>query len=189
MSSVDLEEIKKQLSGVVGIINPVYVSALMQLHEKLALVGVEWAVGGKLGEALRVVQVEPDCIDLVTTETGANQIYRAINGVKAENLAVQTQRLPRDALISGNSYPVYLRSYFFEFNLNKVPVRVYGDVQLKVNDWDWGDKLEFTPEYVYVAGTKMALVPLQFKIGIYTALGWTDRVEKINQILQRKHAP
>lgn len=189
MSSVDLDEIKKQLSGIVGIINPVYVGALLQLYGKLSKVGVEWAVGGKLGEALRVVQVEPDCIDIVTTEKGANQILRAIQGDNAGNLAVQTQRLPRDAQVNGNPYPVYLRSYFFEFSLGKVTVKVYGDVQLKVDDWEWGDKLEFTPEYVYVAGAKIALVPLQVKSGIYTALGWVDSAEKINQVLKRKPAP
>jgi hypothetical protein len=188
LSSADLEEIKKQLSGVVGIINPIYIRALLQLHEKLCAVTEEWVVGGKLGEALRVVQVEPDGIDLVTSEVGANLIFRALNGEKAGNLAFQTQKLPRDAEVNGNTYPIYLRSIFFESKINNVPVRVYGDVQLKVNDWEWGDKLEFTPEYVCVAGAKIAFVPLQFKVGMFTALGWSDRVEKIKLITEKKHS-
>lgn len=189
MSSANFDEIKKQLSGVVGIINPIFVGALLQLQDKLSEEDVEWAVGGKLGEALRVVQVEPDSIDVVTTERGANQILQAIQGANADNLTMQMQRLSRDALINESSYPVYMRSYSFAFSLGQVRVKVYGDIQLKVDDWEWGDKLEFTPEHVYVAGVKIGLVPLQLKFDIYNALGWVDSAEKIGQVLQRKHRP
>ncbi len=189
MSSANLDEIKKQLSNVVGFINPIFIRALLQLHDKLSEEDVEWAVGGKLGEALRVVQVEPDSIDAVTTENGANQILRAIQGANANNLTMRLQRLPRDALINENYYSVYIRSYSFEFSLGKVGVKVYGDVQVKVDDWEWGDKLEFTPEYVYVAGVKFGLVPLQLKLDIYNALGWVDSAEKIRRVLQRKQQP
>ena len=57
--------------------------------------------------------------------------------------------------------------------------KVHGDLQFKVDDWDWGDVLEFDPEYVYVVGAKIAVVPLSVKYELYRSLGWIDRVEKI----------
>lgn len=62
-------------------------------------------------------------------------------------------------------------------------VKVHGDLQFKVDDWDWGDVLEFDPEYVYVVGAKIALVPLSVKSELYQNLGWIDRVEKIKQAI------
>ena len=59
-------------------------------------------------------------------------------------------------------------------------------MQYKINDWDWGDKIEFTPEYVNVTGAKIAVVPLQVKYEIYQKMGWAEKVEKIEPIIRRR---
>ena len=99
---------------------------------------------------------------------------------------MQTQQLERNALAEGKEYPVYVRSYYFDFSLNNVLVKVQGDLQFKVADWDWGEIYDFEPEYVYVVGKKIAVTPLAVKHQLYESLGWIDRAEKIEQTLQKR---
>ena len=89
------------------------------------------------------------------------------------------QQLPREATINDKQYPAYVRSHYFEFDLNSIKVKVHGDLQFKISDWDWGDKFEFTPGFVHVVNKKTAVVPLYVKYELYQNLGWTDRAEKI----------
>ncbi len=186
MQTTDVKKIKEQLSTVLALIEPAYVDALLLLHKKLAGYRVDWAVNGDLGEALRTVQVKPDCIELVTSKKGAIQIFLAVKEREIKGVFCQTHRLERDALVNGKEYPVHVRSHYFEFTLGGVKIKVYGDPQFRVCNWEWGDKLEFVPEHIYVAGAKTAVVPLQVKQEIYLNLGWTDRAEKVNQVINRR---
>jgi hypothetical protein len=182
----DIAKIKEQLSHVLALIDPVYIEALTSLNKKLAKERVEWAVGGDLAEALRTIQTKPDCIEIVTSKKGASQIFLALKEYCAQGVYFQTQKLERNALINGKEYPVYLRSHYFEFILRGVKVKVYGDLQYRVNDWEWGDVLEFTPDHTYIVGAKTAVVPLQLKYELYQGLGWTDRAEKISLVLAKR---
>jgi len=68
-------KIKESMDNSTPIIEPQYIDALLFLHKRLTKNHVEWAVGGELGEALRTVQVRPDCIEIVTSKKGAAQIF------------------------------------------------------------------------------------------------------------------
>jgi hypothetical protein len=176
----------KLLNGVISIAPRTYIDALLVLHRKLDGKNIEWAVGGDLGEVLRTVNVEPDCIEILTSKEGAEKIVEATLEFAPRTVALEIQRLPRNATIEGKEYPVYTRSYYSEFNIGAVHVKVHGDTQYRLNDWDWGDKVEFTPDYVYVVCKKIAVVPLTFKAEFYQSLGWADRAEKIKQTLDRR---
>jgi len=186
LDTTDVDKVKEQLSRILAVIDQPYVDALLTLHRKLAKQNIEWAVTGELGEALRTVQVKPDCIEIVTSKKGAAQIFLAVQEYSPTGVFFQTHQLPRNAELGGKEYPVYMRSHYFDFVVGGVKVKVYGDLQFKIADWDWGDKLEFTPEYIYVVGLKTAVVPLQVKYEIYQNLGWTDRAEKISQVITRR---
>jgi hypothetical protein len=186
MYTTELSKIREQLKSVLAFIDPAYVDALLLLHKKLAAQHIDWAVSGDLGEALRTVQVQPDCIEIVTTKKGAIQIFLAVKERATKGVFYQIQRLGRDATVAGKEYPVYVRSHYFDFILNGVKIKVFGDPQYRVGNWEWGDKLEFAPEHIYVVGAKTAVVPLQVKYDIYQSLGWTDRVEKISQVINRR---
>jgi hypothetical protein len=54
-----------------------------------------------------------------------------------------------------------------------------------VGDWDWGDPIEFEPDYVNVVGVNVPIVPLKLKSELYTGLGWTDRAAKIHEAVMR----
>jgi hypothetical protein len=179
----------KLLNGVVSIAPKKYIDVLLVLYRNLEGKNIEWAVGGDLGENLRTVNVEPDCIEIYTSEDGAERIVEATSEFNPHSVALETQQLPRNAVIETKDYPIYVRSYYSEFIIGAVRVKVYGDAQYRLGDWDWGDKLEFNPEFVYVVGKKTAVVPLSLKCEFYQSLGWADRAEKIRETLyrQRRH--
>jgi hypothetical protein len=186
MYTTEIKTIREQLSTILALLEPMYIAALTSLHDRLSKAHIEWAVGGELGEALRTVQVKPDCIEIVTDKKGASEIFLAFKEFISKGIFFQTQRLERKAVVDKKEYPVYARSHYFEFTLAGVKIKVHGDLQYRVSDWEWGDIFDFTPEHVYVVGAKTAVVPLQFKYDLYQSLGWNDRAEKIVQVLTRR---
>lgn len=166
-----------------ALVSPKFVAAVLTLHEKFDGKNIQWTLGGDLGEALKSVKVDPDCMEIVTSQFGAAQIHDAVAEFNPGQVKYQIQRLPRNAVVGGLEYPVYARSYFFEFFVNEVKVQVFGDLQFKVNDWGWGDKLEFEPSTVRIVNRETCLVPLYVKYELYQALGWTDRMEKISRVV------
>ena len=182
------EEFWKQFSHFVSVIPKKYLDALLILHEKLDGKNIRWTVSGDLAELLRIVKVEPDCIEIVASKNDAHQIFQAVHEFKPNQMSYLTQLLPRNAVVEGKEYPVYIRSYFFDFNVNDVKIKIEGNLQFKVGDWDWGEVFDFAPDYVYVVGKKTAVTPLSIASDLYCNLGWTDRVEKINEVTQKLRA-
>ena len=140
-------------------------------------------MSGDLADALNGVRVEPDCIEIVTAKDGAEQIHASVKDFTPEDLVYVVQRLPRSASVGGVEMPLHAKSYYFEFQIDGVKVKVHGDLQFKVNDWGWGDKFEFSPTWIYIVNKKTSLVPLSVKVELYQNLGWTDKVEKINRVI------
>jgi hypothetical protein len=186
--TTNLTKTKAQTSNMLTVVDKTYVETLLQLHKKLARRGIDWALSGDLGEALKTVQVTPDCFEIVTNRRGAAQIFLTVQDCSPTGVYFQTHKLSRNALVDGKEYPVFVRSYYFEFTINGVKVKVYGDMQLRISDWEWGNRIEFTPEHVYVVGEKTAVVPLSIKYEIYQQLGWADRAEKILSVLLKHTA-
>ena len=183
----DIDKIKGQLNKVLSFVDPAYIRALLILHKTLENENVEWALGGEIGEALEAIQVEPNCIEIVTSKEGAEKIFSAVKQLDPKTIEFQTNKLARNANINGIEHPIYVRNHYFDFFIDCVKIEVHGDMQYKINDWDWGDKLEFTPEFVNVTGVKIAVVPLEIKQEIYQNIGWTDRSEKIELIIKRRN--
>ncbi len=181
---VTKDEVMEQLSRVLSIIPQKYIESLLWIHARLENKNVNWAIGGDLGEQLRTVNVEPQLIEIITSKEGAQKIAEEVKELVPTEIAIQTKQLTRNAIVNGIEYPVYFQSHCFDFNIKSTKVKVYGDLQYRIDSWDWGDKLDFTPEYVYLVGTKVAVVPLALKYEIYQLLGWTDRAEKIRRVLE-----
>ncbi|XES78583.1 MAG: hypothetical protein ACBZ72_06845 [Candidatus Bathyarchaeia archaeon] len=168
------------------LIKPDYISALLQLHKRLAKKRTDWMVGGELSEALRAVNVKPKCVEIVTTKRGAVEIFLAVKDCNPTGVFFQTQRLSRNAKIGGKEYPAYIRSHYFEFNLANVPVKVHGDLQYKISNGEWGAKMDFTPEHIYLVGVKTAIMPMHVLYTLYQGLGWSDRAKKISPLLLKR---
>ena len=96
------------------------------------------------------------------------------------------QQISRNALIDEVEFPIYIRSYNFEFTVEGIKFKVFGDLQYKVDNWDWGDKFEVQPETIYIVNKKTSIIPLQVKFELYQCLGWADREEKINAVFENR---
>lgn len=187
MNSSRSSDVEKLMNQVVTLIPVSYVDALLTFNSKLEGRDIAWSVTGNLGEALRTVHVEPDYVDIVTNSVGAEQIFQAVQEYTPSEIQQVTETLPRKAVVDEKEYPTSVRSYFFKFKIGSVEFRIHGDLQYRIADWDWGDKFEFDPDYVYIVGQKISVVPLTIKYNLYRGLGWTDRAEKIMKVLHRKH--
>jgi hypothetical protein len=173
-----------QLSHILTFIPQEYVETMLILYNKLDDKKIEWIITGDLAERLRLVKIDPDFIEIVTSKDGAEQINQAVQEFKPQKVSVQTKQLSRKAVIGCKEFPVYSRSHHFEFMIKDVTVKVEGELQFKVGNWDWGDVFDFEPEYVYVTGKKIAVTPLATLHELYQMLGWVDRAEKIAQIIK-----
>jgi hypothetical protein len=162
-----------------------YVNAISSLHQRFEGKNINWVVNGDLAEALRTVQVEPDCIEIICAKQDAEKIFQVVQDLNPSPIKYQSRQLTRNAVIDGSEFPIQLRSYYFDFNLESVMVKVQGDLQFRVGNWDWGDIFLFAPEYVYVVGKKTAITPLTIKAELYQYFGWTDRFEKVKVVIQK----
>lgn len=178
----------RKLTGIVSVIPKEYVDALLVLHKKWDSTGADWAVNGDLAMALRTVNIQPDCIEVVCSKNDAEKLFDAVKEIALEPIATKTQKLAHNAVHEGNQYPIFAKSHSFEFKINEIPVKVQGDLQFRVADWEWGDIFEFQPEYVNIVGKKTAAVPLMVLYQLYNDVGWADKVKLIQQVLQRRVA-
>jgi hypothetical protein len=162
-------------------------NATLKLAELLRECKPKWAMSGDAGELFSGVSVSADHLSILTTAEGCEEISRKL----AENL-VQTpgmveRKLDREANIDLKPYPVQIKSYEARFQIDGQRLDVYGGLQIRVGEWEWGDPLDYAPEYVYVGSEKLPVVPLRLKTELYIGLGWMDRVKKINEAMTRRH--
>jgi hypothetical protein len=175
----------KQLDQIISVIPKPYLDALLALHEKLDEKNLKWIVDGDLSECMHVVQIVPKCIEIVASKDDAQHFFQAVQEFNPSPISLQTCQLQRNAIVDGKEYPVYVRSLYFDFTLNTVLVKVQGELQFKVADWNWGEIYDFEPDYVNIVGKRIAVTPLEIKLQLYQSLGWTDRSEKIDPIVQK----
>src|SRR5713101_4984176 len=147
----------------------------------------KWALGGDVAEVISGVNVRPDHIAILTTKEGCDEVTRKLAKYQLEPPRIVEKELERDAEVDLKPHKVRIKSYTSRFNVEGCRLDVHGDLQIKVGDWDWGDPLDFDPDYVYVVGVKVPVVPLEMKLRLYRGLGWYDRVSKIHAAMARRH--
>lgn len=145
----------------------------------------KWAISGDVAEVISGVNVEPNHVTILTDRAGCDEISRRLAKYSIAPASVVERRLEREAKIGLQSYAVMIKSYLARFDIEGSKLDVHGDLQIKVGEWDWGDPVDYEPEYVYVVGVKVPVVPLQLKSEIYSGLGWRDRAAKIHEAVVR----
>lgn len=145
----------------------------------------KWAVGGDVAEVISGVNVQPNHITILSTKDGCEEVARKLFKYQVEPPHDFESELARDAIVDLKPHKVRIKSYTSRFDVEGSQLNVYGNLRIKVGEWDWGDPLDFDPDYVYVLGVKMPIVPLKMKSELYSGLGWTDRAVKIHEAVMR----
>ena len=145
----------------------------------------KWAIGGDVAEVISGVNVQPDHVAILTTREGCDEITRNLAKYQIEPPRNVEREIERDAEVDLKLHKVRIKSYTARFDVQGSRLDVHGDLQIKVGDWDWGDPLDFEPDYIYVVGVKVPIVPLKMKSELYTGLGWMDRASKIHEAVKR----
>lgn len=169
------------------VLNPFLLNATIRIGDQLKDCSSKWAIGGDVGEILQGVNVKPDHISILTTKPGCEEISKRLNTFRVSIPFMTDRELARKAEIDLKHYPITVRSYLAEFNIDGQRLDVHGDLQIRVANWDWGDPLDYEPEYVQVVTSRVPVLPLQLKTELYTGLGWLDRVKKIREAMARRH--
>ncbi|HYY91256.1 MAG TPA: hypothetical protein VE955_04650 [Candidatus Dormibacteraeota bacterium] len=169
------------------VISQPMLNATISIGKLLKDCSEKWAIGGDAGEILSGVNVRPDHITILATRMGCEEASKKLETFRVEGPRNMERQLERNAEIEPIPLPVRVKSSTSQFRVEGERVDVHGDLQIKVGGWDWGDPLDFEPEYVYVVGVRVPVVPLRLKTQLYMGLGWTDRVKKINQAMARRH--
>jgi hypothetical protein len=157
--------------------------AVIMLGTSLKDMNAKWAIGGDAGELIKGVHVKADHIEILTTTEGCNEVCEMLKEYVTLQPAPMEKKLERDADVDAKMYPVFVKSHYAELTINNVKVEVYGDEQIKVGEWEWGDALDFEPDYSYIVGKKVPIIPLRLKTELDLGLGWLDRLELISKAL------
>ncbi len=172
---------------VVALSQPQLRSAIKIGARLLTGTGEKWAIGGDAGEIMMGVNVKADRLEILTTKKGVKEICDELEEFVTLAPADAQKKLGREADIEGKMLPVFAKSYYAELVVDGVKVEIYGDMQLKVGEWEWGDPLDFNPEYTYTFAGRLPLVPLSLKSELALGLGWLDRVSLIADAVLQKH--
>ncbi len=162
-------------------------NATIKTGELLRDSPTKWAFAGDIGEILFGVNVRPDHLTILTNRDGCDEIFKRLTRFQTETPSTIEERLERSAEIDPKPQPVSIRSYRSRFEVEGQRLDVRGDLQIKVGEWEWGDPLDYEPQYVYVVNIKVPVVPLELKMELYMGLGWFDKVKKINVAMAQKH--
>lgn len=147
----------------------------------------KWAIAGNVAEVLSGVNVQPSHLEILTSKKGCDEISTKLEPYVTAKAAIIEKKLSRPAEVDLKHYPVSIRAYTSQFQIDETQLDVYGDLQIRVGEWQWGDPLDYQPDYVYTVGGKVPVVPLKLKNELYMGLGWEDRVRKIREAMIRRH--
>jgi len=147
----------------------------------------KWALAGNAGELVSGVSISADHLSILTSSEGCLDISKKLAEHVVQTPQIVERKLDREAKIDLKPLSVQIKSYEAKFEIDRQRLNVYGGLQIKIGDWEWGDLLDYEPDYVYVGSEKLPVVPLQLKTELYIGLGWMDRVKKINEAMVRRH--
>jgi hypothetical protein len=145
----------------------------------------KWAFGGDAAEIIKGVNVRADHLEIVTTKAGTDEVCKLLAEYVTLAPAEVEKKLTRDADVDAKMLPVHIKSHYAELAVDKVKVEVYGDLQYKVAEWDWGDPIDYEVEFVNIIGTNVPTLPLRLKSELDLGLGWLDRVALISDAVIR----
>jgi aminoglycoside-2''-adenylyltransferase len=159
--------------------------ATVKISQALKDAKEKWAFGGDAAEITKGVDVSADHLEIVATKAGTEEICKLLVEYVTVPPAGVMKKLPREANVESVAFPVYIKSHYAELTVDKIRVEVYGDLQYKVAEWEWGDPIDYKAEHVNILGANVPILPLRLKSELDMGLGWFDRVELISDAVIR----
>lgn len=145
--------------------------ALGVLADRLAGLDEPWALTGSTSFALQGVALEPNDVDVQTSERGAYLIGDRLEPHTTE--AVRLRTADR------------IRSHYGRFEVADIPVEVMGAVRTRPGDGPWGPPVDVAANRRTVAydGLELPVLALRHEVDAYERLGRSDRADLIRRYL------
>lgn len=142
-----------------------YLDVVQRLTSTLGDRSVTWALTGSTSFALQGVPLEPNDIDVQTTEEAAYVIEKSFEEAVIDPVS--------------RSESENIRSHFGVLELEGIRVEVMGAVQKRRNDGTWEPPVAISEHrtFVEVQGTRIPVLSLQYEAEAYEQLGRSDRAE------------
>lgn len=127
-----------------------------------------WALTGSLSFALRGVPLEPDDVDVQTTEVGAYALERRLAERVVEPVSFEESES--------------IRSHFGALEVGGVRVEVMGDLQKRV-DGRWERPVDVTAHrrWISVEDTEIPVLSLAYEAEAYDDLGRDERAALLRE--------
>ncbi len=151
--------------------NPVHLSVLHKICERLNGAGINWAVTGSLGFALQGMPVEPHDIDIQSDEKGVYEIERLFSEYVSHPVALSSTET--------------MRSHFGALSIVGLKVEIMGDIQKRSDDGAWEEPTDLNrhKRFVDVTGMRIPVLSLEYEYQAYLKLGRMERAEMLKNWL------
>lgn len=152
-------------------VDPVIGDIVERLVETLADPPLEWALTGSTSFALQGVPVEPNDVDVQTTESGAYEIEQRLAEHVVEPVSFQSS--------------AGIRSHFGTLSIDGVTVEIMGAVQKRLADGTWEPPVDIEAhrQFVHFRDDHVPVLALGYEARAYEQLGRTERAQLLRDYI------
>ena len=154
-------------------IDPRFAKVLRQLHNKLDIDEINWAVTGSLDFALQGMDVDVHDIDIQTDKSGAYEIENRFSQYVVRNVEFSSSEK--------------IRSHFGELSIEGIKVEIMGDIQKHLPDGNWEGPPDIgsNRRFVNFGGLSIPVMSLEYECEAYHHLGRTERADQVRRYLEQ----
>ena len=151
-----------------------FAKVLHQLHNKLDIDEINWAVTGSLDFALQGMDVDVHDIDIQTDKSGAYEIEHRFSQYVVRNVEFSSTKR--------------IRSHFGELSVNGIKVEITGDIQKCLPDGTWEDPIDVRSKMCFVNYDELSIpvISLEYECEAYYRLGRIERADKVRRYLEQR---
>lgn len=147
------------------------ISVIRRLNDRLEGKGLEWAIVGSFGLAIRGATIVPRDIDIMTNKVGAYEIERMFSKHVVSPVSLKSNDM--------------IKSHFGELDIDGVKVEIMGDFQIRLNDGSW-QKPPDLANLIEIEPLDELCIPvlsLEWEFDSYSKLGRVERAETVKGIM------
>lgn len=153
-------------------LDPIFGDVVERLLEALLDPSLDWALTGSTSFALQGVPVQPNDVDVQTTESGAYEIERRFEEQVTDPVSFQSNE--------------GIRSHFGALSVDGVTVEIMGAVQKQHDDGTWEPPVDIDThrQFVSFRGNQTPVLALDYEARAYEQLGRTERAQLLRDYMK-----